>query len=200
MSNPLEKLLGWKNPAKEAMKYQERIVPEANAPLQNYVQNAQNPGQTQNQFAQGFQQSPQYTYELSKALEAAEQAANAGGMGGSLQHQYDAMEAAQGIAHRGFQDYQQNNLGIYNAGLPAAQLQSSNISHGLAQQANTAYNNRQYQNMFNAGSILGPLGAVAATAFSAPNNNQGNGQGGNQNNNDMSKYITQALQMMMMGG
>jgi len=144
---------------------------EALPTLQNqYSMLLQNPGAIQALLGQGFEQSPGYQFQLDQAMNAANQAASAGGMLGTPAHQQQAMGAAQGLANQDYWNYLGMNQGLYGQGLAgtqglfgtgfdAANQMASGLGNIYGNQANLAYGNMQSQNQM-LGSLLGAgLGA-----------------------------------------
>lgn len=86
-----------------------------------YSQLATHPEYMLQQLGNSYQSSPGYQFALKEALAAAGNAAAAGGMSGTPLHQRNAMETAQGLAARDYNDYLSNALGLYGAGLSGMQ-------------------------------------------------------------------------------
>lgn len=76
-----------------------------------------NPGQKMNQFGQEFQKSPGFDFALKQALAGAGNAAAAGGMAGSPQHQQQNMEIATQLGNQDYNHWLSNALGLYGKGL-----------------------------------------------------------------------------------
>jgi hypothetical protein len=64
-----------------------------------------------------YSQSPGYDFSYNQAMNAANQAASAGGMLGSPMHQQQASTMAQGLANKDYYDYLNSALGMYQKGL-----------------------------------------------------------------------------------
>lgn len=79
------------------------------------------PNAAYNKLAAGYKQSPGYQWQLGQGMNAANNAAAAGGMAGSPQHQQQASTMAEGLANQDFNNYLSQNLGIYNSGLQGLQ-------------------------------------------------------------------------------
>lgn len=134
------------DPSKSAMPFLNQIPETLRKAFEPYIQggmNAQNQLQSQynqltgglpgiqNQLGQmmndpagmmkklgeGYQQSPGLQFQLGQGTQAALNAAAAGGMAGSPQHQQQASEIAQNIANKDFQQYLQNAMGMQGQGL-----------------------------------------------------------------------------------
>jgi len=179
---------GGKNPAESAMPYVNQIPGQASPYLNPYFQAGtsalpslqdqyskllSDPGGMVNKIGSSFQKSPGFDFALKQALQAGNNAAAAGGMAGTPQHQFQAQETATGLANQEYNNYLQNALGLYGGGLSgqqgmagmgqqAGQSLSDLISQSLAQQGAYAYQgqaaqNQNRNNFF--GNILGGLGA-----------------------------------------
>ena len=84
---------------------------------QQFTGMAQQPGQSVAQLGAGFQQDPGYQFNLQQAMNAANQAAAAGGMAGTPAAQQQAATAAGNVANQAYQQYLQNVMGQQQAGL-----------------------------------------------------------------------------------
>jgi len=104
-----------------------------------------------NQIGQGYQSSPGFNFALQQALQASKQAAAAGGMAGSPQHEQQSMQVASGLASQDYNNWLHNALGLYGQGLSGTQglanmgYGASNelaqsLSNNLASRAGSAYN------------------------------------------------------------
>lgn len=151
-----------------------------------YGQLMNDPGQRMNQIGSSYQQSPGYQFALDQALQASGNAAAAGGMAGSPQHEYQNMQIATGLANQDYYNYLSNALGMYNTGLQGgANLYGAGLSgeqnlnqmgynandqiakiiaDSLSQQGNLAYSGANYHNQ-NTGRMIGNLGALAYLAW-----------------------------------
>ncbi len=85
-----------------------------------YGQLMNDPSAMYSKIASGYQQSPGFKWELGQGMNAANNAAAAGGMIGSPQHQQQAATMAEGLANQDFQNYMQKALGLYGQGLSGA--------------------------------------------------------------------------------
>lgn len=165
----------YKNPADAAMPYLNQIPgigqqyynPWINNGLNAmgqssgvYNQMTNNPNDYYNKIASGYHQSPGYQFKLQQGLGAASNAAAAGGMAGSPQHQQQATGIAEGYANQDFNDYLNQVLGINKTGLQGqenAQTRGYGASTGLAdllgtnmaQQANLAFQGQAGENQRN---------------------------------------------------
>jgi len=179
---------GGRNPAEAAMPYINQIPGATNQYMQPYFQAGTgslpilqeqyknllgDPGALMNKIGSSYQQSPGYKFALEQALAAGEHVANAGGMGGTPQHQFQAQQTATGLANQDYYNYLQNALGLYGQGLSGQQgmagmgMQAGGsmadyIANTLSQQANFAFRGQQEKNSMN-NSTLGGLGRIAGT-------------------------------------
>jgi hypothetical protein len=134
----------------------------------------------------GYQKSPGFDWQMNQGMNAANNAAAAGGMAGSPQHQQQAATMAEGLANQDYYNYMNKALGAFNTGLSGnaglygmgiqglqgLNNQGYNASNNMANMMNDylsnqgqmayagqAYNNQQQGNMW--GDIFGGLGALA---------------------------------------
>jgi hypothetical protein len=122
----------WSNPYGQAQNYLNQIpgtiTPYYNPYIQaggrslntlenTYNQLLQNPGQTMNQIGSGFQADPGYQYNVQQATNAANQAAAAGGMQGTMQEQQQLAGTVSGLANQDYYNYLNNAMGLYGQGL-----------------------------------------------------------------------------------
>ena len=127
---------GGKNPANEAMPYLNKIPGAVNPYYQPYINQGQqanqnlmgqygnlinNPGQKFSEFGQGYKESPGYQFKLNQALQAGNNAAAAGGMAGSPQHEQQNIQIGNDIASQDFNDYINHIMGLYGYGLQGEQ-------------------------------------------------------------------------------
>jgi|ERR1700741_117862 len=181
---------GGKNPADAAMPYLNQIPGQTNqyfdpwfqagkGALPNlqgqYDQLLKDPGSRLNEIGQSFQQSPGFKFALDQAMQGANHAAAAGGMAGTPQHQQQAMELATQLGNQEYNNYLQNALGLYGAGLSgeqglsqqgqqAGQSMADMIAQTLAQQSNLAFRGQQEKNS-QRNSLLGGLGRLGGAAL-----------------------------------
>jgi len=180
---------GNNNPANSANKYYDQIQDQASPYYQPYFQKGtealnrgfdeygnlmEHPGDKLNQIGQGYQQSPGFKFALDQALQGSGNAAAAGGMAGSPQHEQQNMGIASGMASQDYNNWMQNALELYGQGLSGNQetagmgQQAGNsmadmIQSILSQKASTAYQGQQYKNENNPwGNILGGAGMLSA--------------------------------------
>lgn len=129
-----------------------------------------------NKMASGYSQSPGFQWQLGQGMNAANNAAAAGGMLGSPQHQQQAATMAEGLANQDFMNYLRSTMGMYGMGLEGMQglntmgygasnelaqsLANALMSQGNLSFAGTAAQNQQRgQSM---GDIFGGLATLAA--------------------------------------
>lgn len=182
---------GGEDPSKEANKYYSQIPgklkpyfdPYINAghsalgQLQGQYGNLINdPNSIYNKLAGGYKESPGYQFQLGQGMNAVNNAAAAGGLLGSPQHQQHAATLTQGLANQDFNNYLSQVMGLYGQGLSGQQglagmgLQAGTsmadqIAQALAQQGALAYQGAANQNqsrgsMF--GNLLGGAGLLGA--------------------------------------
>lgn len=178
--------LFYKNPADSAKPYLDKI-PGTVAPYYNpyikagnralpmledqYTGLINNPADLYNRLGEGYTQSPGYGYAMKQGRNAIDQAAAAGGMLGSPDHQRQAGQMAIDLSNADFQNYLNSVLGLYGTGLQGEEgintrgyeagrefggIQAQNLMN----QADLAYNstanqNQNYADIF--GSVLGAL-------------------------------------------
>jgi hypothetical protein len=133
-----------------------------------------NPGGMLNQIGQGYQQSPGFKFAMQQALQGSGNAAAAGGMAGSPQHQQQNMQLASDIASQDYNNWMHNALGLYGQGLSGEQglyaggLQAGTsmadqIAQMLASKAQLSYAGQASQNAGGGmGSMLGTIGSIAS--------------------------------------
>lgn len=120
------------NPSKDASKYLDQI-PEAIRPyFQKYIDSGSgalsdlqvqykdllgDPGSILSRIGKGYKESPGFEFQKNQGLNSINNAAAAGGMLGSEQHQQQAGELSENIANKDYGDYMKNALGLYGRGL-----------------------------------------------------------------------------------
>lgn len=85
-----------------------------------FSQMMNDPGGFYNKIAGGYHQSPGYQWQLGQGMNAANNAAAAGGMLGSPMHQQQASTMAEGLANQDFQNYLNQVMGVQSRGLGGA--------------------------------------------------------------------------------
>lgn len=190
-------LFGSKNPAQGAQGYYNQI-PGTVAPYYNpYIQAGQgalgqygheakdlinDPSGVYNKLTEGYKQSPGYQFALEQALGAGKNAAAAGGMLGSPQHEQQSMQIASDIASQDFNNYLNAVSGLYGQGMSglgnisqlgygASTGLGDMLGGNLAQQGGLNFAGQQWQNQnrsSGAGNILGGLGSLLASFLPIP--------------------------------
>jgi hypothetical protein len=124
---------------------------------QQYGQLLNNPGEKYNEIGKNFQQSPGFQFALQQALQGANNAAAAGGMAGSPEHELQNMTLGTNLANQNYYNYMGGATGLYGKGLTgsqemanqgqmAGQNYAEQIANTLAQQGNLAYAGTQARN------------------------------------------------------
>lgn len=136
MGTPFDSAPDFKNPADAGMKYLDQIPGQVSPYFNPYINQGKDAGnKLQGQYGQmtddpgalwsklgaGYKQSPGYQFKLNQALMAGNNAAAAGGMAGSNQHQQTQMQTANDISSQDFNDYMGRVLGLYNSGIEGEQ-------------------------------------------------------------------------------
>ncbi len=91
-------------------------------------------GNTQSKLGESYKQSPGYQRALQEALGGGNNAAAAGGMLGTPAHQEQNMNLASDIASKDYNNYLQNQIGLYGQG-----LQGQQGLNQMGYNANTGY-------------------------------------------------------------
>lgn len=176
---------GYKNPANAASPYLNQIPGTISPYYQPYVNAGQqalptlqnqfntmatNPGQSVNTIGQSFQQSPGYDWQVQQALQGSNQAAAAGGMAGSPQHEQQNMQLANNIANQDYYNWLSNALQQQNTGLSglqnintmgygASNELAQSLANNLMGQAGMQVAGTAGKNMYNQGNLGMLLGA-----------------------------------------
>lgn len=188
---------GGKNPADQASNTIGQIPGQTKPYYDPYMQAGKGAlGDLQNQYGQllgdtgsvydrlgaGYKESPGYQFKLNQALQAGGNAAAAGGMAGSPQHQQQSMQMAGDIASQDYENYINHVLGLYGAGLSgeeginkmgydANKDYAGNIANALQQQADLQFKGQAGQNAARSGGvgdIFSGLGMLGGTMFGGP--------------------------------
>lgn len=155
----------------------QRISPELE---EQYRMLMQNPNMAWDQMAQGYEQSPGYQFQYNQAMNAGNNAAAAGGMLGTGQHQQMNAQIGSDLANQDFYNYMSQMLGqqglgiqgmqgLYNTGFDAATGLAGNLGSTYLNRANMAQNQAGSMNQMlgtalggGAGFLMGgPTGAMA---------------------------------------
>ena len=180
---------GNKNPADAANQYINKIPGQTGQYLDPYNQAGKDqlsglteqygkgmndPGGLLNDIGSSYKQSPGFQFALQQALMGSGNAAAAGGMAGSPQHEQENMGIASGMASKDYNDWLSQATGLYgnaltgsqgmaNQGQGAATSQADMIAQALSQQGAYGYNGQAAQNNSSPwGSLIGGLGGLAA--------------------------------------
>lgn len=144
-----------------------------------YTQLITNPGDVFNTMGQSFQQSPGFDFAMQQALQGSNQAAAAGGMAGSPQHEQQNQQLATNLAYQDYYNYMNDVLGLYgeglhgeqgmmHQGLNATDAFTQQMAQALAAQAALQYQNNASKKMAQSsifGDVAGGLATGAALAF-----------------------------------
>lgn len=106
-------------------------------------------GGVYDRLGQGYKESPGYKFKLQQAMQGAGNAAAAGGMAGSPMHQQDSMQLAHDISDQDFNNYMQNQMGLYGLGLQGEQGMNQMGYDASNQQANNVGNSMNQQGQYN---------------------------------------------------
>lgn len=182
---------GQDNPYDSASGYYNQIPGMLKGYFNPYIQQGQRAGgQLEGQFGQlvndpnavmgriggGYQQSPGFQWQLGQGMSAANNAAAAGGMQGTPQHQQQAATMATGLANQDYYNYLNHALGLYGTGLSGLQGMNQmgydatnqlggGLASALMNQGNLAYSGQAAQNQAQGqmwGNLAGAGGALAA--------------------------------------
>lgn len=173
------------------------------------MQLLKNPGDFYNQIGQGYQESPGFQFRRDQGLNAINNAAAAGGLAGSQQHQQQAGQLAGNLAEEDYQRYLQQVLGLFGQGLQgtgslydrglqgneelnrlgygASGDLAKTIYDNLQSQANLAYSGQENQNQYDQArrgsrnQLIGSgIGAGLGYAFGGPVGGALGGQAGSR--------------------
>lgn len=180
------------NPANSAMPYLNQIPGRTSPYMQPYIgagnaaltelqpqyhELLNRPGEKLNAIGGSFQQSPGFQFALQQALQGSNNAASAGGMAGTPQHEFQNMDIATGLANQDYYNWLDKSLGLFGQGMQGEQgmaglgAASGNnmanmIAQTLAQQGNLAFQGQRQENQ-NRNDLFGNIfnGAGALAAF-----------------------------------
>jgi hypothetical protein len=167
----------WQDPSQAAQGYFNQIPGTISPYYQQYMQQGSqagnqlqgqynnlinNPGGVTNQIGSSFHQSPGFNFALQQALQAGNNAAAAGGMAGSPQHQQQNMATATGLANQDYYNYLGNAenqygqglqglQGMYQTGYGASNELANSLGSNLQSQGQLAYSGAANRNQFNLG-------------------------------------------------
>ena len=177
-----------KNPSDAAGDYLDKIPDELKPYYQPYIdaglmsmgigQDAyskllSDPGAMYNKIASGYKESPGFEFNEDQAMKGIQNAAAAGGMTGSPEHQQMAGQMASSLASNDFNKYLSNALGLYGKGLSGMQGMTSlgygassglaeNLASAMLSQSQNAYAGQQSENQSfgsGIGDIIGGIGS-----------------------------------------
>jgi hypothetical protein len=181
-----------KNPYEAAMPYVQQIPGAVGQQLNPYIQAGQQalsplqgqysqllsgPGQKLNEIGQSYQQSPGLDFALKQALQARRNAQAAGGMAGSPQHEFEAMQTATGLSNQDYENWLGHATGLYGQGLAgeqnlygvganAGESMANAIAQALATQGQLSADSAAYQNEQKPlGGLFDILGSIAGKAI-----------------------------------
>jgi hypothetical protein len=137
------------------------------------------PSAMYNKVAGGYHQSPGFQWQLGQGMNAAGNAAAAGGLAGSPQHQQQAATMAEGLANQDFQNYMSQALGLYGTGLSgmqginqmgynASDQLAGGLANNLQNQGNMAFAGQAARNQSRGsswGNIFGGLASLVGGLF-----------------------------------
>lgn len=117
---------------------------------EQYGQSINDPGKKYNDIGASYKESPGYQFALKQALQAGNNAAAAGGMAGSPEHEQQAQETATQLANQDYYNYMNGATDIYKTGLSGGQnmsnqgqqagkTQADYIADTINQQAHNTY-------------------------------------------------------------
>ncbi len=154
--------------------------------LQNQYQGLMNnPQDIISRLGGTYHQSPGYQFNLNQGEEAINNAAAAGGMAGSPQHQYQAGQLASNFANQDYNQYMDRIMGLFGQG-----LQGSQGLYGAGLQGLQGLNEQGY------GASTGLAGDLASILSNKANL----GYAGQNNQNQMSGNLLGQLMSLLGGG
>jgi hypothetical protein len=138
------------------------------------------PSSVMNEIGKGYQASPGFEFQKNQGMTAANNAAAAGGMLGSPEHQQNTAEMVTGLANKDYYDYVDRGMksytqglggisGLYDRGLTgmegmnkmgfdASKSLAENLAAALMNRGNLAYEGANAQNQHDAGGLGSFLG------------------------------------------
>jgi hypothetical protein len=186
---------GYEDPSREANQYLGQIEGRVNpyykpyidqgnqvdpALREQYSQMMNDPNMLFSKLASGYNKSPGYDWRLKQGEGAISNAAAAGGMAGSQQHQQQSGQLAEDMASEDFNKYMDRVLGIFgggqqglegisNRGFGASSSMADAIANILGTQAQYAYAGKAGENAANAAdekNLYGGLGSLTSAITS----------------------------------
>lgn len=121
---------GYNDPSKNAMSYLDQIPDQLKQYLMPYINagskatsqlpdiygNMLDPNALMGKIGAGYSASPGYEWQLGQGTQAINNAASAGGMVGTPQHQQQEAQMAEGLANQDYYNYLGKALGLYGQG------------------------------------------------------------------------------------
>jgi hypothetical protein len=183
----------YSDPSKDAQKYLNKVPGTVKPYYDPYIQAGQrqlpglenqygqmmnDPGQFINNIGQGYQKSPGFDFALQQALQGSGNAAAAGGMAGSPQHEQQNMGLATNLANQDYNQWLQTALGqhqqglagsqgLYNSGMGMSDQLAQLLAGNLGSQASLSYAGGANRNQMNLGTI-GAIGGGMSSYFGMP--------------------------------
>jgi hypothetical protein len=161
---------GGKNPYDAASKYYDQIPGNLQQSYNPYIQEGQglglknfyqklmnDPGSFLANLGKGYQKSPGYDFERTEGLNGINNAAAAGGMLGTNQHQEEAGNLATNLANKDYGSYLDRSEGLFgkglgglehlfNTGYDASKSLAENLSQALMSQGNLSFSGAAAEN------------------------------------------------------
>lgn len=179
---------GSDNPADAGMDYLNQIPKTLKPYYQPYINAGQgamgqlqgqygnlvnDPTAMMNQIGSHYQQSPGYQFQVGQAQGAANNAAAAGGMLGSPEHQYNSANMVNQLANQDYYNYLNHGLGLYGQGLQglgglntmgygASSELGNNLASTLGAKAQLGYEGAAGQNKQEASALGGVFGGLSS--------------------------------------
>lgn len=178
-----------KNPYDVGSKYYNQIPGQIHGAYDPYINEGQglglknfygkmmnDPGSVISQLGKGYTNSPGYQFEKTEGLNSVNNAAAAGGMLGTAQHQEQAGQLATNLANQDYDKYMdrvtgmmgqgiKGAQGLYDTGYDASKSLAENISRSLMNQGNAAFAGQASKNQSNRdmwGNIIGAAGTIGS--------------------------------------
>lgn len=176
------------NPANSGMNYLNQISSTIQPYYQPYIDSGNqalgslmgqyntlltNPDSVISMAGQGFQSSPGYQYDYNQGMNAANEAAAAGGMLGTPASQQQAASMSENLANQDYNSYLDNSLGLYKTGLQgmgginqlgynASNEMAGSLASALTDQAGMAYKGQANQNAANANTMSAMISGLTS--------------------------------------
>lgn len=182
----------YKNPADKAMPYFEKIPGTIKPYYDDYINQGKqslgtlmskfqeligNPSGALSSISEGYTRSPGYNFQMNEGINAANNAAAAGGMLGTPYHQRMATQVAEGVASKDFETWLAHALGLLNTGLAgegdinnlgyrASDDLATSLGNNLKSEGGLAYNRQAESNKAN-GDFMSNIMAALTGGYSA---------------------------------